>query len=321
MNYTWVYLQENPQNSKRLLGVNHENLVALIELAKSLEKQAKEKEESGINETRGAQPKLEPEEQIVLTLVYLRQNVTFLVLGLMFQVTESTANNYFHYWLKILNNALPPSLIEQAKNQEIWSDNLSNFLSKSELIVDSLEQPRPRPVEYQEQKKCFSGKKGYHTFKSQLIVLPRGADIVDICPGKEGRCSDINIWRERKNLFATEQEFAGDKAYIGEPQINTPHKKPKKRELTPEQKEENRRFSSGRVFVEYVIGKLKTLRIIGEKFRLKIAKYNTVFEAVCGLVRLNLGTLILEVLNQRNGDEKIEVYTDLLWNSLLIRNC
>ena len=55
---------------------------------------------------------------------------------------------------------------------------------------------------------------------------------MDICPGKEGPCSDINIWRERKHLFATEQEFAGDKAYVGESQINTPHKKPKKRELT-----------------------------------------------------------------------------------------
>lgn len=51
---------------------------------------------------------------------------------------------------------------------------------------------------------------------------------MDICAGKEGPCSDINIWRERKHLFATEQEFAGDKAYVGESQINTPHKKPKK---------------------------------------------------------------------------------------------
>jgi hypothetical protein len=92
--------------------------VALIELAKSLEKQAQEKVENTTNETRGAKPKLEAEEQIILTLVYLRQNLTFLVLGLMFQVTESTANNYFHYWIKILNDALPPSLIEQAKNQE-----------------------------------------------------------------------------------------------------------------------------------------------------------------------------------------------------------
>ena len=320
MTYTWAYLQENPQDSKRLVGVNYENLVALIELAKKLEKQAKEKEKNGINETRGAKPKLEPEEQIVLTLVYLRQNLTFLVLGLMFQVTESTANNYFHYWLTIFNNALPPSLIEQAKNHEIWSDNLSNFLSKSELIVDSLEQPRPRPIKYQEQKKCFSGKKGYHTIKSQLIVLPRGADIVDISSGKEGPFSDINIWRERKDVFSPEQEFSGDKAYVGEPQINTPHKKPRKRELTTEQKEENRRFSSDRVFVEHVIGKLKTFRVISEKFRLRINKYNTVFEAVCGLVRLNLGTLILEVLNQRVDDETIEVYIDSLWGSFLTKN-
>ena len=264
--------------------------------------------------------KLEPEEQIILTLVYLRQNVTFLVLGLMFEVTESTANNYFHYWIKILNEALPPSLIEQANISENWSDNLSNFLSQSELIVDNLEQPRPRPLEYQEQKKCFSGKKGYHTIKSQVIVLPCGADIVDICPGKRGPCSDINIWRERKDLFASGQEFAGDKAYVGEPQINTPHKKSKKRELTTEQKEENRRFSSERVFVEHVIGKLKTFRVIGEKFRLKIAKYNTVFEAVCGLVRLNLGTLILEVLNQSSSDEEIEINLNCLWNPFLTRN-
>ena len=61
MAYTWTYLQENPQESKRLLGVSYENLVALIELAKSLEKQAKEKVEKIGNETRGAKPKLKTE--------------------------------------------------------------------------------------------------------------------------------------------------------------------------------------------------------------------------------------------------------------------
>ncbi len=67
MAYTWTFLQENPQESKRLLGASSENLVALIELAKSLEKQAQEKVKNTTNETRGAKPKLKPEEQIVLT--------------------------------------------------------------------------------------------------------------------------------------------------------------------------------------------------------------------------------------------------------------
>ena len=66
-------------------------------------------------------------------------------------------------------------------------------------------------------------------------MLPSGADIVDVVPG--GPKSDINIWRESQENFHVLQKFAGDKAYIGERQIKTPHQKPKKQELTPEKKQ------------------------------------------------------------------------------------
>ena len=46
----------------------------------------------------GAKPKLLVEYQIVLTLIYLRQGVTFQVLGLIFHVSESKANDIFNYW-------------------------------------------------------------------------------------------------------------------------------------------------------------------------------------------------------------------------------
>ena len=91
-------------------------------------------------------------------------------------------------------------------------------------------------------------------------MLPSGADIVDIVLGERGPKSDINIWRERKEIFTSEQKFAGDKAYIGEDQIKTPHKKPKKQELTEKQKKENQEFSSLRVFVEHVIRLVKIFR-------------------------------------------------------------
>jgi len=35
--------------------------------------------------------------------------------------------------------------------------------------------------------------------------------------------------------------------YIGEKQISTPHKKPKKGELTDQQKQENKEFSANRI--------------------------------------------------------------------------
>lgn len=50
-----------------------------------------------IPQKRGCPTKLALEDQMILTLIYLRQGLTFQVLGLLFQVSESTANNIFHY--------------------------------------------------------------------------------------------------------------------------------------------------------------------------------------------------------------------------------
>lgn len=47
--------------------------------------------------------------------MYLRQGLTFQVLGILFGVSESTANDLFSYWQKIFQDALPSSLLEQVK--------------------------------------------------------------------------------------------------------------------------------------------------------------------------------------------------------------
>ena len=90
-------------------------------------------------------------EPIVLMLVYLRHHLSFQILGLMFQVSESTAHNIFTYWQKLFEGELPPSLLEQIKKcqeEEIIIEQLRDY----ELIVDSAEQPVEIPTDYQEQK-------------------------------------------------------------------------------------------------------------------------------------------------------------------------
>lgn len=324
MTYIWTYLQENPTEAKRLIGISYQNLIELMEMAKDKDKKHKEKVEKQktrlIRAGGGAKSKLSVEDQIVFTLIYLRQSLTFQVLGWLFQVSESTAHNQFNYWLKILEDGLPPSLIEQVKKNEENETELLEILTDYELIVDRAEPEIPRPKDYQEQKKFDSGKKKEHTRKNQLIVLPGGADIVDIVPGKRGPESDINLWRSRKEIFAQEQKFAGDKAYIGEPQIQTPYKKPKKQELTPEQKEENKKFSSLRVVVEHVIRLVKIFRGAGDKFRLNFDKYESVINTICGQVRLRIGALILDVLESGNCPEEIEIIRVNLGSALLIEN-
>lgn len=170
---------------------------------------------------------------------------------------------------------------------------VKQILGEWELVVDSSEQVRERPKTYQEQKKFYSGKKKSHTLKNQLIVLPNGAEIVDVTVGKPGPSSDINLFRARQSEFAANQKFKGDKGYMGERQIEPPHKKPKKQELTPEQKEENQQLSAQRIVVEHVIRLVKIFRVAQERFRLRPQNYELVILTVCGLVRLRVGALIL----------------------------
>ena len=191
---------------------------------------------------------------------------------------------------------LPASLLEQVKNNDSDWEFHREVLSKSELIVDSWEQVRERPQDYQEQQKFYSGKKKNHTLKSQMIVLPKKVEIIDVTVGKPGPKSDINLFRERQTEFSSRQKFKADKGYLGSKQIETPHKKPKNQELTPEQKQENKQLSTQRIIVEHVIRLVKIFRIAQERFRLRQKHYEQVILTVCGLVRLRIRALILPIL-------------------------
>ena len=218
--------------------------------------------------------------------MYLRQGLTFQVLGLLFEVSESTAHNTFNYWQRLFREILPASLIETIKKLEIKLEEFQEELVKYELIVDSSEQAMERPLDYQKQKKYYSGKKKYHTLKTQFIPLPQGKDIVDVVVGYPGPKSDLKLFQEHKNVFSKEQTFSGDKAYIGDCQITTPQKKPKNGELTFYQKEENKKLSSQRIFVEHMIRLVKVFQVGRDRFRLRVARYQSIILTLCGLVRL-----------------------------------
>jgi hypothetical protein len=167
------------------------------------------------------------------------------------------------------------------------------LLVELELLVDSSEQFRERPGEREEQERFYSSKQKGHTFKTQFIVLPKGEDIVDVKTGDPGPTSDINQFRERQHEFSPNQMFRGDKAYIGEPQILTPHKKPPKGKLTAQQKQENKEFSKKRIYIEHTIRIFKVFKVARERFRLSARVYKRVILTICGLVRLRLGSFSL----------------------------
>ena len=111
--------------------------------------------------------------------------------------------------------------------------------------------------------------------------------------GLPGRASDINLLQEQRKKFATRQQFKGDKAYIGQDNVATPHKKPKNRELSQSQKEEIKIFSSSRILIEHLMRLVKIFQIAAQRFRLRPQTYQRLILTVCGLVRFSIGALVL----------------------------
>ncbi len=160
--------------------------------------------------------------------------------------------------------------------------------------MDSCEQPIERPGAYEEQKKILF-RQEEKSYSKKSINWPNGKDIVDVIAGQPGPKSDVKLFRETQNNFDENQKFTGDKAYEGEASIRTPKKKPKKRELTAEQKKKNQELAVERVIVEHVIRLVKIFRVAQERFRLNTRKYEQIIGIICGLVRLRIGALILPI--------------------------
>lgn len=176
------YIEQHPQEAVRLIGLSYEHFKEVVVQAElQHHHQLAEQEKTKIrlnNQGGGRQRHLSVTEEVLLTLIYLRHSLTFQLVGVQFGVSESKAHSTFHYWIVILRELLPASLLEQVERhssnpqglQEILEhleqlveigeeESLQGILSKLELLVDSYEQPRQRPKDNQEQKKYYSGKK------------------------------------------------------------------------------------------------------------------------------------------------------------------
>jgi hypothetical protein len=302
MKNPYDYINEHPERCQRMFGLAYEEFKELIAVMVSYQAQQTEQvllEKVRINAPGGGCPaKLTVAEEVSVCLLYLRQHPTFEMLGLHYGVSESTANTIYHDWVSRLRQQLPSSWLEEVADDPEQLEMLQRILSEQELLVDSTEQPRERPKDNEVQRTYYSGKKKQHTFKNQFISLSTGHDIVDVLVGEPGPRSDPSLLREQQANLSDEQGYGGDKAYQGVARTRTPIKKPRNQTLSSEQKQVNKEFAQGRIYIEHLIRVVKIWRIAKERFRLHARHYQTAILVVCGLVRVRLGRYELAALNQ-----------------------
>lgn len=259
--------------------------VALPELLRRREAHQQNKPARKRKVGGGRKRLLAPYQEILLTLIYLRHNVAFCVVGALFGVSADVAENTFHEVVEVLRDVCPKERFEAQKR---WQKGQPSWQPDAEtrVLIDSFETPVPRPCAKEKQKRLYSGKKKRHTLKTQVLTDQNG-ELLDIDPGHRGPMADKRLYEQsRVEVQFPDAAKQADLGYIGLPTVLTPHKKPKGGELTQEQKQENRQFAAQRVRVEHGIRRLKGFGILRNLYRLATGLFPMIACATAGLVQL-----------------------------------
>lgn len=235
-------------------------------------------------------PKIE--DKLVFILFYFRLYPIQALQGFLFGMSQPQANDWIHRLTPILNEALG----EQQQLPARQARDIETVLTVCpdlEFMIDGTERRVRRPKNADQQQAKYSGKKKTHTVKNNVITEKRTGKIKGLSPTVEGRRHDKRLADDQQLRFPKNSTLWQDTGFQGYAPENVtiiqPKKKPKGKELTPEEKACNTAISRERIKVEHSIGGVKVFAIAGQVFRnLKGQFDDCVMETACGLHNLRL---------------------------------
>jgi hypothetical protein len=156
---------------------------------------------------------------------------------------------------------------------------IERFPAVKEVIIDGTERPVQRPKDSQRQKEHYSGKKKRHTRK-HITGSTRKKRVIILTKARPGTVRDKRQLDEAELVENIPEEIPieGDLGFQGLQHefenIHLPHKKPKGKELTEQQKQENREFSRQRVKCEHAHAGIKRYNSVSAVYRNRVTDFD-----------------------------------------------
>jgi len=219
-----------------------------------------------------------------MLLFSYRTSATHAFLGFLFGIDDSNVGRNM--------NPLKPLLADIFRIPEKKIDLSEDEIA--ELFFDGTEQAVHRPKRGQRQ--WYSGKKKRHTIKHQVVVVRRKKKrgrgvhkrrirIAAVSRAFPGRTHDKTMYEEAGMARPPGAVAIGDNGYHGTDLLVPVKRKPGK-ELTERQRKHNIAHSRLRICVEHGIGKMKTWRILADRYRNPLRNHTLDFKNIAGLHNL-----------------------------------
>jgi hypothetical protein len=297
----YVALSGHPRVFKSMTGLHVADFDALVADVLPALRGAEQARRSGRPRQRavgGGHPfELAGRDQILLTVVWLRQYPIQEVLGYLFGVSDSTVSRVIQRVLPRLEQAGRDTmrLPDPGKKRRRTLDALLAALPEVVVIIDSFEQRVQRPENRQAADDFYSGKKKQHTLKSQVAVDEEGR-IIDVAASVRGPTADITLLEQSRLLERLPPGVGGmgDLGYVGIDKLHptglgaAPRKKPRGQPRPAADIAYNTAFSRRRIVVEHSIGRLRRFQSLNQTDRHQRRGHTARVRAVAGLVNRSL---------------------------------
>lgn len=213
---------------------------------------------------------LSPEDQLFLTLVRLKHNVTFDFLARLRGIPKTTMIDHFWKWIELLHSKISFMVnwcdrdATQIAIPPVFKDKFPRLTS----IIDCFEIFIDAPRNLLARAKCYSSYKKHCTIKFLISCSPLGA-INFLSRAWGGRATDNRIVRD-SGFISSKYHLPGDQILADRgfllqddfaaacgAELLLPAFKKKQKQLSAKQVETSRKISSVRIHIERVIGLLK----------------------------------------------------------------
>ena len=141
------------------------------------------------------------------------------------------------------------------------------------------------------QKKTYSSKKKASTFKVWAIIYYKTQKILSLCTNR-GAVHDFEIFKRNLNQIPMGAFILADKGYQGiytvYPNSLLSLKAKRHCKLDPELKIYNQEINKRRIGIEHVFGRLKTFKILAERYRNRGKRLGLRCNLIAGIYNLEL---------------------------------
>ena len=168
------------------------------------------------------------EDKLLFILVYTKTYPLQVVQGELFDMSQSSANEWIHSLLPVLRESLDRLGVLPERDGDQAARAARRRGEPADLIVDGVERRRQRPKDPKEQVIHYSGKKKAHSDKNVIVVNTGSQRVSYLSPTLPGAAHDKALADDAHIQYPKTAILRSDSGFIGYAPSVRQHLQPKK---------------------------------------------------------------------------------------------